>query len=114
MNVTIQLPTSTESPPLRDHAERELRFALTRFTDEITTLRLRLVDENGPRGGIDQRCLVHVVLRAEGPVSVEGVGSDAHAVIHDVVARAARTVARRISRARETRITTAPFAQLDD
>ena len=113
MNITIQLPTSTESPVLRDHADRELRFALTRFTNEITTIRLRLVDENGPRGGIDQRCLVHVVLRT-GPVSVEGVGSDAHAVIHDVVARAARTVARRISRARETRITTAPFAQLDD
>ncbi len=104
MNLTIQLPHTPDTSSIRDHADRVLRFALTRFTDAITAIRLRLVDENGPRGGVDQRCRVQVTLRNGGEVSVEGLGSDPRAVIHEVVARAERAIARRLSRVRGSRI----------
>lgn len=105
MNLTIQLPhAAADATAARDRADRVLRFALTRFAREISAVRLRLVDENGPRGGVDQRCRVHVVLRTGDALSVEATGSDPHAVIHDVCARMARTVARRLSRLGARRI----------
>jgi len=103
MNLTIQLPHAPDADALHDHADRALRFALTRFSTAVSDIRLRLVDENGPRGGADQRCRVHVALREGGSVSVEGVDSDPRAVITHVSARAARTVARRLSRSRDAR-----------
>lgn len=65
---------------------------------------VRLVDENGRRGGTDQRRCVEVWLRAGAPVNVEGVEANPRAIIDRVAvrvaARAARTVSRRMSRAR--------------
>ena len=108
MNLTIQVPHAADAAAARDHADRVLRFALTRFAEAISAVRLRLVDENGPRGGVDQRCRVQVVLRTGDALSVEAVGSDPQAVIHDVCARMARTVARRLARIGDRRIGPTP------
>ena len=103
MNLTIQLPHHTDDASLHAHAERVLRFALTRFGHAVSAVRLRLVDENGPRGGNDQRCRVRVSLRQGGSVDVSGDSADPHGVIYDVAARAARAVERRLNRARPRR-----------
>lgn len=100
MNLKIELPHALDLPPLRDHAERTLRFALTRFALAISEVRLRLVDENGPRGGADQRCRIQVNLRSGGVVNLEGVDCDPYAAIKRVAARVAHTVARRRAQAR--------------
>lgn len=98
MNLALHIPDAA----LAAHAERALRFALTRFTDAVDRIRVRMVDENGPRGGIDQRCTIRVSLRRGGIVLVTGLGSDARAVIDQVASRVARTLARRLARARES------------
>ena len=46
------------SGELRAHAEKRLAFALRRFQDRIRHVRLRFEDVNGPRRGVDARCLV--------------------------------------------------------
>lgn len=38
------------------------RFALDRFASLVDVMKVRIVDENGPKGGIDQRCCVDVRL----------------------------------------------------
>ena len=43
---------------LRAYAERRLAFALRRFQQLIRNVRVRLVDLNGPKRGIDARCSV--------------------------------------------------------
>ena len=43
MNLTIQLPHAPEDSALLEHAERSLRFALTRFSSAVADIRLRLV-----------------------------------------------------------------------
>lgn len=100
MNLSIQVGPADTPDAIRDHAERSLRFALTRFSDAVARVRLRVFDENGPRGGVDQRCRVHVALRHGGTVDVEGVDVDPRAAIDRVAARAARSVARRLERVR--------------
>ena len=100
MNLTIQIPHGTHSEALYAHAERAIRFALTRFGETVTDVRLRLVDENGPRGGVDQRCRVQVTLAQGGSINLEGASADPFAAIQHVIARVARTVSRRLSRSR--------------
>jgi putative sigma-54 modulation protein len=110
MNLTIELPHTSDAASVRTHADRLLRFALTRFTDAVSAVRLRLVDENGLRGGVDQRCRVQVVLRRGNALSIEAVGSDPHSVIHEVAARMARTLSRRLARLRVRRGSVLPRA----
>lgn len=42
--------------------ERRSSFILDRFAGVIRELRVRIVDDNGPKGGIDQTCEVGVEL----------------------------------------------------
>ena len=50
------------SRQLRDHAERRLAFALRRFQHGVRNVRVRLVDLNGPKRGVDSRCSVMAQL----------------------------------------------------
>jgi len=50
---------------LREYALRRLWFAVRRFKHRIHHLTVRLVDENGPRRGVDSRCTITAEL-AEG------------------------------------------------
>ena len=44
---------SDTTEALREYALRRLSFALRRFTHRVRHLTVRLVDENGPRRGVD-------------------------------------------------------------
>ena len=69
-----------------------IRFALARFADRISRVTVRMTDENGPRGGIDHRCLVEVDLRPGPTLHVEAQGVDAEAS----AAVASRRISRRV------------------
>lgn len=54
---------------------------LARFQDRLTRVEIHLADINGPRRGVDRRCLIEARPASLQPVSVEHVaGSDAEAV----------------------------------
>lgn len=63
----FQIASATLANPipeaLRQHAERRLRFATDRFTQQIRNINLRLTDINGPRGGVDKLCRLTATLR---------------------------------------------------
>lgn len=81
--------------------ERRSAFILDRFAGLIRELQVRIVDDNGPKGGIDQTCEVGVqlddgrVLRARARASL----------IPDAIDRALRRVAVALSRDRARRVT---------
>ena len=60
MNVRIHWKHLTRSHVLEEYLERRLRFAIGRFEDRVTAVRVWLEDVNGPRGGIDKRCAIEV------------------------------------------------------
>jgi hypothetical protein len=54
---------------------------LSRFQDRLTRVEVHLSDTNGPRGGIDRRCLVEARPASRQPVSVDHVaGTEVEAV----------------------------------
>ena len=86
---------------LLNHTERRLRFALTRTSDRIRRVVVRLGDANGPRGGEDKFCRMQIYLQRAAPVRIEDAGVDLYAVIDRVAERAGRSVAKRIDRRHE-------------
>jgi putative sigma-54 modulation protein len=72
-----------------------LEFALGRFAGRVRSLRVRLADVNGARGGVDKRCLISINLdRPHRVIVIDDVDADHATVIDRATHRAARTVAR--------------------
>lgn len=90
---------------------RRLHFALDRLSDSIQRVVVRLSDINSHRGGIDKRCHLQVQLLGMPDVLIEDVQPDLYLAITRSVERAARTVTRRMARAKALALT-APTADI--
>lgn len=101
MRIDIQGRGFSLTAPLLDHTQRRLRFALTRSSDRIKRVVVRLGNTNGARGGTDMFCRIQVVLVHAPPVLIEDASTDLYAAIDRVAERAGRIVARRGNRLRE-------------
>lgn len=78
-------------------ARRRLEFALGRFAGRVRSLRVRLTDLNGPRGGRDKTCVVSVRLdRPRLVIVIEDTDADERVAISRAAERAARAVARAV------------------
>ena len=56
---------------LRAWVHERLDRHLGKFASQIERIDVRFGDENGPKGGVDRDCLVHVVLHSLPPIAVE-------------------------------------------
>jgi len=100
MNIDIQSQDFPLSSALSDHTNRRLRFVLTRRSDRIQRVVVRLGDKNGPRGGIDKFCRIQVYLIDAHMAVIEDIGLDMYAVIDRAADRVGRVVAKHLEQAR--------------
>src|SRR5690348_8535683 len=112
MTIRIRTSAGTDTRPDPDtpgasilhEAERRLQFALSRFAARIRSVDARLVDVNGPRGGIDQVWHVIVRLTRRSPaVVIEEAGTHPGPAIGRAADRAAQAVGRVLARLRRGR-----------
>lgn len=104
MRITIR-PSAAWPRASVDLVQRRLEFALGRFASRVRSLRVRLSDVNGPRGGVDKQCVIAVHLdRPRRLIVVEDVDADEAAAISRAAERAARTVARAVRAAADWRV----------
>jgi ribosome-associated translation inhibitor RaiA len=101
MKVSIQGHGLQLSKGERHHAARQLLFAFDWARHDILTVTLQLSDINGPRGGVDKRCQLRISHQRVRDVIVEDVAPDVTQAVSRAVDRAARTLQRRVGRARE-------------
>jgi ribosomal subunit interface protein len=85
---------------LHAFTRERLDFALGRFRGLVAKVRVRLSDDNGPRGGIDKRCRFEVRLRGAPAVLIDERSDDLYAAI----ARAAQRVERQVARVSSVRL----------
>ena len=103
MNIDIQSLGFPITGALADHARRRLRFVLTRRSDRIQRVVVRLGDENGPRGGVDKFCRIQVRLFNAPVAVIEEVGPELYAVIDRATDRVGRVVVKHLDRVRSGR-----------
>ncbi len=103
MIVDIHGQGFTVTPALAEHVRRRLGFVLTRHSDRIQRVAVRVGDENGPRGGVDKFCRIQVHL-LDAPVAViEDVGADLYAAIDRAAERVGRVVVKHLDRTHPVR-----------
>ncbi len=100
MNFDIQSQDFPLTSALSDHAKRRLQFVLTRRSDRIQRVVVRVGDMNGPRGGVDKFCRIQVYLLNAPVAVIEDIGLDMYAVIDRAADRVGRVVVKHLDRSR--------------
>ncbi|MEQ8764464.1 MAG: ribosome-associated translation inhibitor RaiA [Planctomycetota bacterium] len=103
MQVDIRGRNVHLSESLLRHAEERLRRALDRVVDRIASVRMQLEDINGPKGGLDKRCLLHLRLANGGEVTIQQKDGSLYRAINLAVGRLQGTLRERLRRLREHR-----------
>jgi putative sigma-54 modulation protein len=81
---------------LREYIGRRIHFAFGRFAGNVKSLSVRLADVNGPGGGANKRCDIHLDTGLRHPMVVREQQSDIHAAVALAVERAQRFVQRQL------------------
>jgi ribosome-associated translation inhibitor RaiA len=84
----------------RDYLRRKLGRKLGKFARVIERTSVRIEDVNGPRGGVDKRCRIKVVLSALPSVVVEEKDRSLQAAMDGALARVERVVRQAVARRR--------------
>jgi hypothetical protein len=82
------------------YIRRKLGTKLGKYASSIERISVRLTDMNGPRGGVDQRCRVKVVLSALPSVVVERRHAEVDAAIDTALRATSAAVGRIVGRRR--------------
>jgi len=97
VDIQIRFIGIPNDPRERQAVERRVSFALDRIAPAIRRVTVALRDENGPRGGVDQRCTMHLVLRSGGrPIVVRSVDESVGKSVTTALERARRRLERRL------------------
>jgi ribosome hibernation promoting factor len=97
MRTAIQSRGFPLTDALENHVRKRLDFTLSRAGRRVRSVDVRLSDINGPRGGIDKRCLIEIRLYDLPVVVVEDTQADLYTAIDRAATRAGRTVMRRLA-----------------
>lgn len=95
MKLEIRLLKVEITDSQRAYAQRRLSFALNRFAERIKTVRLKLGDMNGSRGGVDKRCQVAISLAHSSPITLESRASTVQGAVDRIASKVRSFVERR-------------------
>ncbi len=102
MRVSIRQRNLELPAELRRDIDRRVRFAMSRLVGagevEVTVL-----DDNGPKGGLDKLCRISLPSATRGPLNIEARSHEIMAAVADACHRAARVLARELARTRKDR-----------
>lgn len=109
MRIDIRCRDIEGAGDVSGHAQRRLRFALSRFEVRIRRVRVTVEDVNGPKGGVDKRCTVVVSGGwTDKPVVASTEAADWQEAVDRACDAAARAVARGLARRQLSYVARAP------
>jgi putative sigma-54 modulation protein len=103
MKIAVRFLGLPPSKSLREHAERQARFHLSRFGVDLNSVDIRVRDVNGPRGGDDMECRVSAKGSRLGFATMAEISADAYQSVGRALSRLARSIARNLERTRGMR-----------
>jgi len=83
---------------LSAHIKSRVKSTLARFNGLIRTIVVSVVDENGPKGGVDKTCTVRIKTDELSELVVRNTESDAYAAVGRAVARSKHALTKQLQR----------------
>src|SRR5660397_78310 len=99
MQSTIVTKGIDVSGGIRDYIMERIDAAMIHAKDSIQYITVRLSDQNGPKGGIDKRCQIHMKPVGLPTVIVSDVSASVSDAVDGAMQRAERAVKRVLERA---------------
>lgn len=90
----------TSSPAFEEHVERAVTAAVGQHADRIDAVVVRVEDENGPRGGVDVRCLIESLIGRR-KIVIEQRAQDAYQAVSLAAERLKQSAGREVARQRD-------------
>ncbi|GAA0397707.1 hypothetical protein GCM10009133_03410 [Cocleimonas flava] len=90
--IDIQSQNFSVTEAMKTHTEEKLQPMIRNYGDRIINVHVHLSDENGPKGGEAQHCLIHVELQKMPTVVIEDSEENLYAAIDNCCHRAERAV----------------------
>lgn len=106
MQIDVQARGFSLTEALKAYVRQRVGNAFASL-EGVQRIAVRLADINGPKGGIDKRCQLQVVLAGRPDVVIKDTESDMYAAIDRSAGRAGASVRRRLQprwRQRQARI----------
>jgi ribosome-associated translation inhibitor RaiA len=103
MWIQIRLHGLRASRAFFEHTESRAAAALAHAREHVRAVRVHIRDDNGPRGGVDKRCRVELVLVRRGTLYTDARGTDARRTVDLALERSARALDRLIQRRADAR-----------
>ena len=101
MKIDLQARHFSATKALRNHVTRRLGFALSAGAEHIQRVLVKLSADNGPRGSVDKRCQIQLVLPRQPDIVIEDSEANLYVAIDRAANRAGRTLRRRLARHRD-------------
>lgn len=101
MSIDVQWSELEFNDKSKRIVSRQLKILLWRFRSYIMRVRVRFSDVNGPKGGIDKRCIVSAKLRSTGEITIISGGVAYLEAFQSGLARLVRSVQRERIKQRE-------------
>ena len=98
MNINVKAPDNTKRNDFQESVIDRLTRTLSRFSHQISRVNVTLTDENGPRGGVDKRCRVSVVMPSVGEFAASAKHENSWAAVAQATGRVRRKILTQLKR----------------
>jgi len=92
MQINIQARHLKQAKKIKAYVKRRLGFSLSNRSDNIQAIHVTLSDINGPKGGVDKCCQIHLKVASIPDIIISKVGADIFSVIDKVSDRVLRSL----------------------
>jgi len=96
--IDIQAQNFSLTEGIKTHIEEKLEPINQHFGEHISNIHVHISDDNGPKGGDDKRCLLHIELLKLPTVIIEDNEEDLYTAIDNCCHRAERAVRKAIEK----------------
>jgi putative sigma-54 modulation protein len=101
MNLHIYSKGFKLTDAIREYAESRTRYAITRISYKVSSVKVILSDENGPRGGVDKKCQISLKMEGFNDLVVQEMDEDLYEAISRCTVRLRRVSQRKVERMRD-------------
>jgi len=85
---------------LREEIEKKIELGLARFSISITKVSAYLVDQNGPKGGVDKSMRIVIDIPHQSTIVIEETGESWTVLLDSVVDRASLNLSKQLKKSR--------------